>query len=183
MLTFVFKHHSNAKTTQPEHKSRHFNPCWSCQKNSRCPIKLQHGSQMQVLGHTFAVLAENGEALLWAVVFLNSPIDGGVDIVRVVCLLVYTPGSSEGHDDEKLEERQLKHIGALPKEVLRLQASTPSFTVNPSTRRGPQSLLYLIAQQISYIIRLWGLQSRHRVTTSKLFKACSSNERILGKCS
>ena len=37
-----------------------------------------------VLGLALADLLEDGEALLWAIVFFHIPINGGVDIVRVV---------------------------------------------------------------------------------------------------
>ena len=37
-----------------------------------------------VLGFIFAVLVENGGALLWAVVFFHFPIDNETDIVKVV---------------------------------------------------------------------------------------------------
>ena len=92
MLIRVFRHHSNTKTTQLDHETGTYNLCCSCQENSRCFIKLQHGNQrwildgyrtIDVLIRTTVALVEIGEALFWDIVFFHIPIDGGVDIVRV----------------------------------------------------------------------------------------------------
>ena len=76
MLTLVFKHHSNARSMQPEQKNWHLG-------KFQMPNQIIAWQLDVVLGLTCAALvrmARHSSGLL----FFQVPIDGGVDLVRIV---------------------------------------------------------------------------------------------------